>query len=225
MHRQTMKLKIRISRSFTELNPKEESFITKLAEVCDVLVVYEHEADDEISRTHIHCYADNPRVSTDTMKNWVKKALGVTKFVKTDWSFPEAQDEGFITYMSKGHLDPLFIKGITADACTLLKAQWVEIPKAKGKTQYILRVENPAQQKLRQSEMVDEIRRRIHANPPPDDYDMTAIVIQHILDVVVKENKTVCGRYKVRDYYDTVMSLEANKRHMKDLELFCRYRS
>ena len=218
-----MKLKIRISRSFKELNPEKESFITKLAEVCDVLAVYEHEADEEITRTHIHCYADNPRVSTDTMKNWVKKALGVTKFVKTDWSFPEAQDEGFITYMSKGHLDPLFIKGITDEACHLLKAQWVDVPKKNGKTQYVLKIENPAQQKLRQWELVEEINRRYNINDPEESRDPVEKLIRIIRQVVIIENNTICGRYKFRDYYDTIMSL--NKSNTNDMKNFLGYRS
>jgi len=218
-----MKLKIRVSRSFKELNPEKDSFIQKLAEVCDVLAVYEHEADDEITRTHIHCYADNPRVSTDTMKNWVKKALGVKSFTKTDWSFPEAQDEGFITYMSKGTLDPLFIKGIESDAIAALKDKWVEQPKKNGKTQYVLKIENPTQQKLRQWEMVEEINRRFNINDPEESGDPTPKLIRIIRQVVIIENKTVCGRYKFRDYYDTIMSL--NKLDTLSIHNFVAYRS
>jgi len=218
-----MKLKIRISRSYADL----KEFATKLAEVCDVLVVYEHEADDEINRTHIHCYASNPQVSTDTMKNWVKKALGTKVFPKTDWSFPEAEDEGFITYMSKGHLSPLLIKGIESDAVAALKDKWVDMPKRTGKTQYVLKIENPQQQKMRQAEMVAEIRRRIRSDAPPDDcgiYDI-AHILTIIIDVVVKQNNTVCGRYKIRDYYDTVMALEHSHKNFSQLQNFLDYRS
>lgn len=218
-----MKLKIRITRSFADL----KDFPTKLAEVCDVLAVYEHEADDDISRTHIHCYADNPQVSTDTMKNWVKKALGTKVFPKTDWSFEEAQDVGFITYMSKGHLSPLLIKGIDAEACRLLKDKWVDMPKKQGKTQYVLKIENPQERKMRQAEMIAEIRRRIHVDAPKDDggYHDTGNVINIIIDVVVKQNQNVCGRYKIRDYYDTVMMLENSHVAHNQLKTFCEYRS
>ena len=214
-----MKLKIRVSRSYAEL----KDFPTKLAEVCDVLVVYEHEADDEISRTHIHCYADNPQVSTDTMKNWVKKALGTTVFPKTDWAFPEAEDEGFITYMSKGHLSPLLIKGIEAEAVRLLKDKWVDIPKKTGKTQYVLKIENPAQQKLRQWEMVQEINRRYNINDPEESRDPVEKLIRIIRQVVIIENNTICGRYKFRDYYDTIMSL--NNSNTNDMKNFLGFRS
>jgi len=207
-------LKIRVSRTYDELQkapPKDESFIKKLSDACDVFVVYEHQADDSVNRTHIHAYVENPKVSTDTMKNWVKKTLGVVSFPKADWSFVGATDRGFITYLSKGNLDPLFVKGISDDEIRTLKSTWVVQPVRKGKVQYILKVENPAQQKLRQTEMVDEIRRRVNDYKGEEydgKYDPVRLV-RIIKQVVVIENKTVCGRYKFRDYYDTVMAHES----------------
>jgi len=205
-------LKIRVSRPYDDL----KEFIEKLADACEVLVVYEHQADDSVSRTHIHAYVEDPKVSTDTMKNWVRKALnpsGILPFVfpKADWSFTSATDRGFITYLSKGHLDPLFVKGIEEEACRLLKTEWVDKPVKKGKVQYILKVENPVQQKLRQTEMVDEIRRRVN-DYKGEEYDGKydpIRVVRIIKQVVVIENNTVCGRYKFRDYYDTVMAHES----------------
>jgi len=175
-------------------------------------VVYEHEADATVSRTHIHAYVENPTVSTDTMKNWVKKALNVTSFPKADWAFTTADNLGYITYCTKGRLCPVFFKGIEHSQIEELRAAWVEQePVKKGKVQYILKVENPAQQKLRQTEMVDEIRRRVndyHGEEYDGKYDPIRIV-RIIKQVVVIENNTVCGRYKFRDYYDTVMAHES----------------
>lgn len=215
-------LKIRITAGYEFLHVppitikgKEvhRSFIEKLRDACDVLVVYEHEPDDSVSRLHVHAYVEGLSVSTDTLKNWVKIALGVTAFPKTDWSFTEARDRGFITYMSNGHLTPKFVKGISDDEIKSLKAEWVDTPKpVKGKmTQYILKQENPAQQKLRQQELVDEIRRRVNDYKGEEydgKYDPIRLV-RIIKQVVVIENKTVCGRYKFRDYYDTVMAHES----------------
>jgi len=214
-------LKIRVSRPYDDL----KEFCKKLADACDCCVIYEHEADASVSRTHIHAFVENPKVSTDTMKNWVKKALDVTAFPKADWAFTAAEDRGFITYLSKGQLDPKLFKGILRDEVSTLKTAWVPREEKPKKTQYILRVENPAQQKLRQHEMVVEVRRRLAVNPPHDEYHMTSEVIRHIQDVVVKENKTLCGRYKLRDYYDTIMMLEDKPMFQHDLEKFCRYKT
>lgn len=216
-------LKIRVSRPYEEL----KDFVQKLSDACEVCVVFEHETDETISRTHIHAYVEGPQVSTDTMKNWVKKALKVTTFPKTDWSFTEARDRGFITYLTKGKLDPLFYKGVSQDDISSLKDAWVLLEAMpKKKTQYILKQENPAQQKMRQTEMVDEIRRRINTykgEEPEGKYDPFRVV-DIIKDVVIIQNKTVCGRYKFRDYYDTVMAQESPffKNQMIN---FCAYRS
>jgi len=215
-------LKIRVSRPYEEL----KDFAAKLSDACDVCVVYEHEADETVNRTHIHAYVENPKVSTDTMKNWVKKTLKVTAFPKTDWSFVGATDRGFITYLTKGKLTPCLVKGISAEEIGTLKAAWVDQPPAKGKIQYRLKIENPQEQKMRQAEMVAEIRRRIREDTPADDmgYHNTRHVLNIITAVVVKQNNTVCGRYKIRDYYDTVMMLENSHSHATAMENFCAFR-
>lgn len=213
-------LKIRVSRPYDDL----KKFCEKLADACDVCVVYEHEADEAISRTHIHAFVENPKVSTDTMKNWVKKALNTTAFPKADWAFTGATDRGFVTYMSQGHLIPKFVKGIEKSEMDILRAAWVTREQQPRKTQYILKAENPEQQKMRQWEMVTEIRRRIRIPPEKETneglYD-TSRVCNIIRDVVIIQNRTLCGRYKFRDYYDTVMALEGcNQQSMESFVAF-----
>jgi len=206
---------------------KDESFIKKLSDACEVLVVYEHQADDSVNRTHIHAYVENPTVSTDTMKNWVKKTLAVTAFPKTDWSFVGATDRGFITYISKGKLTPCFVKGIAEAEIQTLRDAWVEQPVKKGKIQYVLKAENPQERKMRQAEMIAEIRRRIHTDAPVDQlgYHNTENVLFIIKDVVVRQNQTVCGRYKIRDYYDTIMMLENSHVHNTSMINFLNFKS
>lgn len=215
-------LKIRVSRPYNDLI----QFAEKLSEACDTCVVYEHEADATVSRTHIHAYVENPKVSTDTMKNWVKKVLKTTAFPKADWSFTGAMDRGFITYLSKGELIPKFYKGIEKSELDLLRADWVAREQQPKKIQYVLKAENPEQQKMRQWEMVTEIRRRIHVRPEKETNDGLFDphrVCSIIRDVVVVQNRTLCGRYKFRDYYDTVMALEG--RNHNDMENFVAFKS
>lgn len=116
-----MKLAIRITLAWSD---KLEEFFNGL----DRAVVYQHDADEEISRTHVHALAETS-VSTDTLKNRLHKILG-WRPGRSDWAFTQkikhnpVQDK-FITYMSKGKLEPVFIKGFNQEVCDKYKALWV----------------------------------------------------------------------------------------------------
>lgn len=177
-------------------------FVDKLSDHSEKLIIYEHDA----SRIHIHGLVTDCKVSTDTLKNWIKNALNVTKFSKSDWSFitqtkqGDPVDDNFITYMSKGILQPRFVKGYTDDVIEQFKSNWKPIT-PKTKVQYVLKQENPHQAKLRQNDMIDEICRRVDSQK----LVLAEDIVNCICEVVYRENKTVTGRYKIRDYYDMVM--------------------
>lgn len=120
-----------------------KGFIEKLAEDCDKLIAYEHDA----RRTHIHFYATNCRIKTDAIKARFKKHLHVTQWDRSNWCFESARDAGCITYMSKGKLDPQYIKGFTQDEIIGYKDRWVErtpetsLPKKSTPTQYDMSME------------------------------------------------------------------------------------
>lgn len=91
--------------------------------------VYQHDADEEVSRTHIHALVE-VNVSTDTLKNRLQKILGY-RLPKTDWAFSQKLkgnpiEDKFITYMSKGKLEPVHIKGFTQEQCDKYKSEWIE---------------------------------------------------------------------------------------------------
>lgn len=116
-----MKLAIRFSITWTD---NLEEFFSSL----DRAVVYQHDADEEVSRTHIHALVETS-VSTDTLKNRLTKIIG-KRLPKTDWAFTQKikhnpVEDRFITYMSKGKLEPVYIKGFTQDTCNKYKALWV----------------------------------------------------------------------------------------------------
>jgi len=95
----------------------------------DKAVVYQHDADESVNRTHVHALVEMS-ISTDTAKNWVHKAVGFRP-AKDMWSFVSKLNkspvtEEFITYMSKGRLDPVLMKGgYTKELCDKYKAKWV----------------------------------------------------------------------------------------------------
>lgn len=176
------------------------------------LIAYEHKEND--LNIHVHFLVKNFTLSTDSLKGWIRKATGL-KFKATDWSFKtkykphkEASEitvnDGCITYMSKGHLSPVFNRGFQDSVIEDYKLKWLDFKrsaKQSALTQYLVK-ETQAQSKLRQNEMVDEITKRFRE--APDGTIPTLLTI--IRQVVVIENHTILGRYKTRDYVDTVMS-------------------
>lgn len=91
-------------------------------------VVYQHDADESVSRTHVHALLEMS-VSTDTAKNWVTKSVGYRP--KSDmWSFVSKLQKQpvtmeYITYMTKGKLEPVMLKGYDKELCDKYKARWV----------------------------------------------------------------------------------------------------
>lgn len=202
---------VRITEPYTALKP----FWDRLAETATKLVVYEHPD----GRVHNHALVET-QVSTDTLKNWVKRALNVTRYPKTNWSFKTAQDDKFITYMSKGKYDPLVCIGVSAEHVALLRSQWVEQPR-RELVQYKLKAENPREAKARQNDMMDEVLKRLHELPRYD----TRVILETIRQVVVVEHRTIVGRYKMRDYYDYVLLRNGDKRYMDKMEDFVAFRT
>lgn len=121
-----MDIAFRITNPYIEL----VSFITKLEEVSNKLIVYEHDA----SRTHIHGLVLGCKITTDTMKNWIKKCLNVKTYVKTDWSFKTADDgyDKYITYMSKGKFDCKHNKGFEDEYIDQCRKSWIDYPKQRA---------------------------------------------------------------------------------------------
>lgn len=119
---------VRVSYPYDRL----KGFTHRLAEVCSRLAVYEHQA----SRIHIHAFVQDCTVTVQTLKNWVTEELG-EKPTRDQWSFKNKTREGpaeprFITYMSKGKLDPAFVKGFTDEEITTYRSQWVELTTGSG---------------------------------------------------------------------------------------------
>lgn len=89
------------------------SWISRVAMVSEKIIFYEHA--DNPSNVHVHGLIMGCTVDVKTLKNWVKEAVRVTP-TRNQWSFKqefngESVNEGFIKYMSKGKLDPKYVKG------------------------------------------------------------------------------------------------------------------
>ena len=129
---------VRISFPFDRI----KTALEKVSEQSTAMVVYEH--NDKVDNVHVHCLVVDPKISTDTMKNYIRKVVG--KVEKTQWSFKKAEDFSCITYMSKGKLEPVYCVNVPVDEIARLKSLWVnkersELRKSAKPTQYDLALE------------------------------------------------------------------------------------
>lgn len=184
---------IRLRYSYTKL----KEAVDLIAGQCSAVVLYEH--DDKSENIHIHALLKGCKVSTDTLKNYVRKFIGSVP--KTHWSFKSATNDECIIYMSKGNLEPSFVHNYDIERIQKYKEEWVDKKRYAQKTliQYTVK-ENPKEAKLRQNEMIDEIITRLKKT---DDWSEMRIIAL-IRQVVIIENKNLLGRFKARDYYDTI---------------------
>ena len=116
--------------------------IKKWADKCSKLIAYQHDADEEVSQTHVHLGLYGCTVKYEALKRMWPDAPGsgnefwsmkdtYEKIVDRDIGkqrFPV--DESFITYMSKGELSPVFVKNFSKEEVEKSRQSWVEPVKA-----------------------------------------------------------------------------------------------
>lgn len=192
-----MSYALRITRTAKEL----EVFWERLSGVSLRLIVYEHMA----GRAHCHALVVGAGISTDTMKNWIKRALDVNTFPKGDWSFKGTDDnhEKYITYMSKGTLDPYMMKGYDQVGIDLCKSRWVDLDQ-QLRSQKL----KPEETKVKWADMLDIAEQRVRAEERHTEVmdRFIDLVIYHSKQVVYIENKSLVGRFKFRDFVDTIVA-------------------
>lgn len=187
-------LAIRLTFCYTEVQEIIEQFSNN-SEGC---VVYEHEKDDEVSRTHVHMYLHKCKVSTDTLKNYIRRKKGQVE--KTDWSFKTAESDPtkYITYMSKGVLTPVYFHGYLEAYIDECKRRWVDPTVSKVKLsngKLVKEIDDSSNISKRQ--LVEEMV----ANIGDSECD-TRVILDGIRKVLI-QHRIVVGMYKVMDYYDS----------------------
>jgi len=147
---------IRISMSYDEC----KEVIFKWLERCNKAIAYEHEADDEVSRTHVHIALYGCEVRAEALKRmWPDAPRKGNEF----WSFKDADESSrFITYMSKGKLTYKVIKNFSNQEVDRFRQEWVEPVKADkpgDSTEKIINtVMNNIKSKFVYHELTDEER-------------------------------------------------------------------
>jgi len=184
----------------------------------DRIFAVQHDADDDVNRTHVHVYIENCTIDKAGQKKRLTAQLGHTP-KRSDWAYGDGPTEsvrGYVKYMLKGKYEPFFVKGVFEEDLDELRAEWVE-PKDNKKIQYKIRVENPVQAKARQADLMDQVMKRYIENERKG-------LIEIIRQVVYVEHKTIVGRYKIRDYVDYVRGQTHAKVWVETMENFCQFK-
>lgn len=200
-----MDLAVRVTRPYEEVKEWLDNIkSTKL-------IVYQHDGDTEVSRTHIHMMIVGSELKPDALKARYKKLYG--NIDAKDWSFKAAdENQGrYLTYMSKGELTPKLTKNYDTDYVTNCMREWVE-PKTNLKLEdgkFVRDIALPNQKtKL---ELLEQMRSKLC------DSDTTRTILKIIRTVLI-DNKVVIGQYKMMDYYDSLMMYSRKEEWLSGME-------
>lgn len=125
---------IRVTRPWEEFTKVVDIWIARNR--CEGLVVYQHDADEEVNRTHVHFVVVNPKVVWKTFKNDMFEILGVVSesdYAKSKKEFDFSAVA--FSYMTKGKYDPQFnnVAEYTSEVVSSWKSAWVEPNKRQKK--------------------------------------------------------------------------------------------
>lgn len=202
-----MSLAIRITREYNSIFEWLDNI------VADKVLVYEHESDKEISRTHIHMLLVNPECKPDALKARFKKLYGAID--KSDWSFKTAlaDVDPYITYMSKGVLPPKLSKGYSIEEITNLTSKWVdpELTKVHLVNGKLVKDIRESVKKTKR-ELLEQMRTEL------SDTSTTRDILRVIRKVLIANNEVV-GQYKQMDYYDAYMMYDRKEDWLSAMEM------
>lgn len=204
-----MSLAIRISRKYDDI------FDWIDAIECEKLIVYEHEADKEVNRTHCHLLVLKPKCKPDALKTRFKKQYSPTDSGNPLWCWKSALDddyETYITYMTKGVLSPKLIKGFDLSDMIALAEKYVDPEKTQVELQngkFVRSVKETDKKTKRQ--MLEQMRSRL------SDTSSTRDILKAIRKVLM-DNNEVIGQYKQMDYYDAYMMYDRKEDWLMAME-------
>lgn len=190
----------RVSLSYADMS----GVIEEWSQSCKEMVVYQHDPDKDVNRVHIHMVMIDCKYKTaEALKRQFHSRVETDLKGNALWSWEHESyipDISFVTYMSKGELAPVFVKNILPARIEELRLQWKE-PTPKGK----LLTEKKESQKTKydllhdMNSEIDIERCNGMSNRVLADY-LVSVVLK-----ILRKNRIVVGRYKVREYRDALM--------------------
>lgn len=120
---------IRITLPYADIS----GIISSWADRSDQTIVYQHDPDEKVKKTHVHLALYGVAVKSEALKRMWPDAPGKGNEF---WSWKDSYEDddgithpvdlGFITYGSKGHLRPVFVKNISPAIVEEKRKLWVE---------------------------------------------------------------------------------------------------
>lgn len=198
--------KLRLTASFQDCS----GVIQRFAEASSAVVVYQH--SENCSRVHIHALVKEFTKSYDTAVNWMKQICpdrADRQFCAT-YTVDKKKvpvDDSFISYMSKGSLEPVFVQGFSTEVIADYKAKGydkgskdiVDVVAESGK---LVKQMNPS--KKLQIQLLEEMRAEL------GDVDIDSVSSENMLKVI----RLVCmrnhyylpkGLYKLMEFRDNLL--------------------
>lgn len=203
----------RVSVPFADLS----GVLSVWSEVSEKMVVYEHEADEDVSTTHVHMIMINCKYATpEALKRSFYAHISTERKGNDLWSwthkdFPNP-DLSFIGYMAKKVLRPVFIKNVLPDEIEEWKVKWSKPTPEPLLRQSSLHENAPTQKKLTKFKIIAEVVNHIltvsnslDANESRKQAILNDVqeiqVLKAIRKVLISHNECM-GLYKIIDLYD-----------------------
>lgn len=190
-----MSLAIRISMDYESI----KEWINGVE--CEKMLVYQHDADDTVNRTHVHLLIIKPEKKPDALKTRYVKMYNPTEKGNSLWSWKstDINSDVYITYMTNGHLEPMLNKGYNVEELKVLKDKWINpkttnVELVDGK---LVRSVKTVVKKTKR-EMLEQMRSGL------SDSSTTRDILKELRKVLINNNEVV-GQYKMMDYYDSYM--------------------
>lgn len=176
----------RITDEFINVN------LTDLFDICEKVIIYQHNADTSVKRTHIHGLVEGCARKEDTVRNKFFKG-------KFEYSMKTKANDTFIAYMSKGQYDPVYVKGYDLELIAQRKKEGysptvTEVKAIDGK---LVRTVDEKGKKTKR-ELIEIMRSKYVEHMPDTE------ILKMIRKVLVQNNEVI-GMYKVLDFYDALL--------------------
>jgi len=210
-----MNFAFRITSAYDVIQESLKEMIDSLE--CSKVAIYQHDADDEVKRTHIHGLLMGCNRGEDTIRNKFFKG----KYDASDYELKQKYkvkeglekikrsypvDDKYIIYMSKGVYESVFFKGYIQEELDMYKSLWKNHNEKKQEVEK----EKSAKPKNIYEECQEIVNQKL---PKRTAHVMSAVMVwdyddQEIVDAIIlwaNEHHKAINQYKVRDYYDCIL--------------------